>query len=92
MTTAEIIAWAQENCPEPVSPYYRPFEEAKRIYDRIEDQHGDAAEHDEFAKKIMYMEMAIELAKIGWTIEKLEDTRWPTKKSVNLSSLLEDDM
>jgi hypothetical protein len=90
--TDEIIAWAQENCPEPVAELPRPFEEVKRIYDRIEDRLGDEAEHDEFTKKIMYLEIAIELSKAGWTIVKFEDYRWPMPRIVKLGSLFEEDM
>ena len=92
MKTDEIIAWAQEKCPEPVAKLYRPFEETKRIYDRIEERLGDEAEHDEFTKKIMYLEIAIELAKVGWTIVKFENERWPMPKIVNLGGFFEEDM
>ena len=86
--TNASIAWARDNCPVPISVEKQPYEEAKKAYDAVDERLGDDAEEDEFLTKAMWMEITIRLAKLGWTVEELEDARWPVPHSKGIVSEL----
>jgi hypothetical protein len=84
----DYIAWAQLWCPEPLAPEPAPFPEAKIAYDAADERIGDDAEHDEFLSRVLWLETAIRLARLGWTIRQLEDARWPVPRTARLSDLI----
>lgn len=71
------IAWAQFWCPEPVRERRAPLQAACAAYDEPDRRIGDDAEHDDFLSRVLWLETAIRLARIGWTIEEVEAARWP---------------
>ena len=77
MATDDYIAWAQTWCPEPVASERGALDDAKGAYDAVDERIGDDAEHDDFLTRVLWLETAIRLARLGWTIRELEDCRWP---------------
>lgn len=90
MKTDELIAWARENCPEPLAAEQSPFEEAKAEYDAVDERLGDDAESDPFLRKILWMETTIRLARLGWSVETFENERWPVQNMKKLGRLILD--
>ena len=80
--------WAQENCPVPVAKTRSPFQEAKVAYDEVDLRLGDEAENDSFVAKAMWLEIAIRLARMGWTIDEFEGTRWPLQGTAKVLVLV----
>lgn len=86
--TDDYIAWAQLWCPEPVAAVRAPFQAAVRAYDAADERIGDEAEHDDFLTRIMWLETAIRLARLGWTIWDLENARWPVTRAARVQDLI----
>jgi len=88
MTVDEYIEWAQLACPEPISPKAVSIQEAAAIYDDVDGRLGDEAEKDDFLTRVLWLETAIRLARVGWTILRLEDARWPIPNTANVAFLM----
>lgn len=88
--TADYIAWAQLWCPEKVTPERGSLGEARMVYDLVDERLGDDAENDEFLTRVFWLEMAIRLARLGWTIEGLENARWPASRTACVFELIEE--
>jgi hypothetical protein len=86
--SADYIAWAQTWCPEPIAPEPVPLPEAAVIYDDVDGRLGDDAEHDEFLTRVLWIETAIRLARVGWTIEALEAARWPVPNTARVMDII----
>lgn len=74
--TDDYIAWAQLWCPEPVASEQAPLVEAAAEYDEVDGRIGDDAERSEFLTRVLWLETAIRLARLGWRIDDLEAARW----------------
>lgn len=85
-TTAEWIAWARGFAPEPMALVRLEYELARQAYDGVDARLGDDAEGDEFLTKVMWLEITIRLAKLGWTVEEFEDARWPVSNTMGILS------
>ena len=57
-------------------------------YDFVDGRLGDDAETSEFMTRVLWLETAIRLAKLGWGISELEDARWPVGHSTNVAQIL----
>jgi hypothetical protein len=88
--TADYIEWAQFWCPEPIVPEPVSVQEAARIYDDVDERLGDDAEDDDFLTRVLWLETAIRLAQVGWTIPRLEDARWPVPNTANVLDLMQE--
>ena len=88
--TNDYIEWAQTWCPQPVAPEPAPLSEASRIYDEVDGRLGDEAENDDFLTRVLWLETAIRLAKVGWTISDLEAARWPVSNTAAVAAALMD--
>lgn len=84
----DYIAWAQFWCPEPVAAERVPFQKGAAIYDAVDARIGDEAEGDDFLTRILWLETAIRLARVGWTILGLEDARWPIAHRASIRDLI----
>jgi hypothetical protein len=65
-----------------------PLREASAIYDSVDERLGDEAESDDFLTRVLWLETAIRLARAGWTIEALENARWPLPHTVCVAELM----
>lgn len=88
MSTLDYIVWAQTWCPEPIAPEPVSLQEAARIYDAVDERIGDDAEEDDFLTRVLWLETAIRLARVGWTIAALENARWPMPRSILMEDLI----
>jgi hypothetical protein len=88
MSTNGYIEWAQFWCPEPLSSEPVSLQEAAAIYDDVDNRLGDDAEEDDFFARVMWLETAIRLAQVGWTVPRLEDARWPVPNTANVLDLM----
>lgn len=86
--TDDYVAWAQTWCPEPVARDRISVREGAAIYDSVDERLGDEAEGDDFLTRVLWLETAIRLARVGWTIEALEDARWPLPHTVCAAELM----
>lgn len=86
--TNDYITWAQMWCPQPVALNPLSLQEAARVYDEVDDRLGDDAEGDDFLTRVLWIETAIRLAQVGWTIPQLEGARWPVSNAVNVLDLM----
>jgi len=84
----DYIVWAQTWCPEPIAPEPVSLQEAARIYDAVDERIGDDAEEDDFLTRVLWLETAIRLARVGWTIAALENARWPMPRSILMEDLI----
>lgn len=90
MNTDGYITWAQTWCPVPVAPRPVALPTAAKIYDDVDARLGDEAEGDDFLTRVLWLETAIRLARVGWTIEGLEAARWPMSHTVAMATILRD--
>lgn len=88
MWTDDYIAWAQLWCPEPVAAKKAPLSEAVTAYDEVDGRLGDDAETSEFLTRVLWLETAIRLARLGWRIDELEATRWPVGHAGSAAALI----
>lgn len=88
--TSDYITWAQMWCPEPIAPEAVPVHEAFALYDAVDERLGDDAEHDDFLTRALWLETAIRLARVGWTINGLEAARWPVPNTARIMEILRD--
>ena len=88
--TDDYIAWAQTWCPEPVATERVSVREGAVLYDLVDERLGDEAENDDFLTRVLWLETAIRLARVGWTIEALENARWPLPHTVCVAALMQD--
>lgn len=79
--TDDYIAWAQLWCPEPVASERADVPDAVTAYDAADDRIGDDAENDDFLSRVLWLETALRLARLGWTVRELEDARWPLPRA-----------
>ena len=86
--TADYIAWAQLWCPEPVAPHRAAFTDAQIAYDAVDERIGDDAEYDDFLSRVLWLETAIRLARLGWTVLDLENARWPVPQTARIADLI----
>jgi len=86
--TSDYIEWAQTWCPLPVASEPVPLTEAMKIYDAVDLRLGDDAEGDDFLTRVLWLETAIRLAKVGWTISELEAARWPVSNIAAMTAAL----
>ena len=86
--TDDYIAWAQFWCPEPVAEDQVTLQEAREIYNLVDERIGDFAETSDFITRVLWIETAIRLARAGWAIAELEEAMWPVPHSVNVAALL----
>lgn len=86
--TDDYIAWAELWCPEAVAETRAPLTEAARAYDLVDRRLGDDAETCEFLTRVLWLETAIRLARLGWTITGVEDARWPRSRRISIGDLL----
>lgn len=90
MNTNDYIVWAQTWCPVAVAPEPVPLHEAALIYDEVDGRLGDDAEDDDFLSRVLWLETAIRLALVGWTIQALEAARWPVSNMAVMTTVLRD--
>lgn len=83
MTSADYIEWATTWAPTPTTER-ASLQHAIAVYDEVDDTLGDSAENDDFLTRVLWLETAIRLARIGWTIAELEDRRWPVHNSADI--------
>ena len=88
MLTNDYIAWAQCWCPTPIAPEPVSIQDAAVVYDDVDGRLGDDAEEDDFFARVLWLETAIRLAQVGWTIPRLEDARWPVPNTANVTELM----
>jgi len=88
--TNDYIVWAQFWCPQPIASAPVSVQKAAVIYDDVDGRLGDDAEEDDFLTRVLWLETAIRLAQVGWTIPRLEDARWPRSTRANLAELMRD--
>lgn len=88
--SADYIEWAQLWCPEPLARERVSLREAALIYDDVDGRIGDDAEDDDFLSRVLWLETAIRLAQVGWTIDALEGARWPVSNSARLADLIQE--
>lgn len=88
MNTNDYIVWAQTWCPEPVLPESVALPDAAKVYDDVDGRLGDLAEGDDFLTRVLWLETAIRLARVGWTIETLEEARWPVPRTAAMAALM----
>jgi hypothetical protein len=86
--TDDYIAWAQEWCPEPVAREQGSLARARAEYDSVDDRIGDEAEEDDFLTRVLWLETAIRLARVGWTVAELEEARWPVRGASRDAALI----
>jgi len=87
----DYIAWAQLWCPTSVASEQASAREAAAVYDAVDARLGDEAENDDFLTRVLWLETAIRLAQVGWTIEALEEARWPLPNTVRMADLIRRD-
>jgi hypothetical protein len=87
-STDEYIEWAQGLCPEKIADERAPLAEACAEYDAVDERIGDDAESSEFLTRVLWLETAIRLARIGWGIKELEDARWPVGAGGGAAALI----
>lgn len=85
--TDDYIAWATTWSPKPASDR-APLRVATGIYDEVDDRLGDDATGDDFLTRVLWLEMSIRLARVGWTIADVENARWPMQSASGLASVL----
>jgi len=88
MRTDDYIAWAQLWCPESVAPVRRSLTEAAAAYDLVDGRLGDDAEGDDFLTRVLWLETTVRLARLGWTVQELENARWPIPRAVRVADLV----
>ena len=88
--TNDYIAWAQFWCPTPIAPEPVSVQDASVISDDVDGRLGDDAEEDDFTMRVLWLETAIRLAQVGWTIPRLEDARWPVPNTANVLDLMQE--
>lgn len=88
--TADYIAWAQFWCPEPIATSRASFRLACAAYDEVDNRLGNDAEHDDFMTRILWLETAIRLARLGWGIIELENARWSAATRMTVEGILAD--
>ena len=86
--TNDYIGWAQFWCPISLASEAVSVQEAAKVYDDVDRRLGDDAEGDDFLTRVLWLETAIRLARVGWTILRLENARWPVPHTVNVLDLL----
>jgi hypothetical protein len=87
--TSDYIEWATTWAPAP-STERSPFHVAVALYDEVDARLGDVAEHDEFFTRVLWLETAIRLAQVGWTIVEVEAHRWPLQGKSHIVDLVQD--
>lgn len=88
MTTAEYVRWAHDNCPEPLQEVRSSFAQAWAEYEEVDRRLGDQAEHNDFLTRVMWMEITIRAHRLGWTVEDLEQQRWPLPGTARIGDVL----
>lgn len=86
--TLDYIEWAQFWCPEPVAATRSCRRAAFAAYDEPDARIGDDAEGDDFLTRVLWLETAVRLARLGWTILEVEEARWPFRRASSLEDVL----
>jgi hypothetical protein len=85
--TTDYIVWATTWAPS-ASSERAPSRLARSIYDEVDERLGDEALDDDFLTRVLWLEMAIRLARIGWTILEVEEHIWPVHSGARVAEVL----